>query len=270
MLPEKVRLMAHCLITRPTEFVDRVAGLLDRLTDHSQESTTHPFPPDAVWSFLSDALRIDVESILREPTLLQTEAMLRSRIDSIPSDAVFRPGNCAEPLLGRVAYVVCRALRPTTVLETGVAYGSSTTYLLAALGANRYGQLHSVDLPSILDPQARLVGQIIPDALRSRWKLYLGASRRILPSVLKAIGSVDVFLHDSLHTNRNMRAEFTAVTPYLGRPSVVLSDDVHFNHAFEDWARETARDWAQVRQITRSGALGIAVCGADPNNGDGH
>ncbi len=232
---------------------------LDRIMDRPEGSGSIPLPSNEAWTFLADALQVDVEAILEEPTLLQTDALLRSGIDAIPPNEPFEPGNCVEPLLGHVAYVICRALHPTTVVETGVAYGSSSTYILAALEMNRHGDLHSIDLPSILDPKANLVGRLIPEGLRSRWHLHLGASRRVLPQLLKTVRSVDLFFHDSLHTRRNMNWEFSAVTPYLTSGSVVLSDDVHWNHTFADWARRTTAQWTTVRQILRRGALGIAI-----------
>jgi predicted O-methyltransferase YrrM len=258
MLPAKVWGMVNCLVTRPTEFVDRVACVLDRATDRLEEPVTRPVHSDEVWAFLGKELRADVQSIRREPALAETDHILRTGSELIPDGATFAQTNSAEPLLGHVAYVICRALRPTTVVETGVAYGSSSTYLLAALHENHRGYLHSIDLPSILDPKARLVGTLVPDALRDRWHLHLGASRRVLPRVLETVGEVDMFLHDSLHTKRNMRWEFETVARSLQRHGVIVSDDVNMNRAFEAWAQGEASSWIQVQQITRSGALGVA------------
>ena len=250
--------MFNCLVTRPTEFVDRVASLLDRATDRAEEPATLPVHSEKVWAFLEEELRADVQSIRREPALAETDAMLHAGSELIPDGATFAPTNSVEPLLGHVAYVICRALRPTTVVETGVAYGSSSTYLLAALHENQSGNLHSIDLPSILDPKARLVGALVPETLRDRWHLHLGASRRVLPRVLKAVGKVDMFLHDSLHTKRNMRWEFETVARSLQRHGAIVSDDVNMNRAFAAWAQGEASSWIQVQQITRGGALGVA------------
>ena len=50
---------------------------------------------------------------------------------------------------------------------------------------------------------------------------------------------MDLFIHDSLHTYRNIRFELEQITPHLGNPSVVLVDDIEGNSAFEEWVRET-------------------------------
>ena len=76
--------------------------------------------------------------------------------------------------------------------------------------------------------------------------------------MLKKVRPVGLFIHDSLHTKRNMAWEFATATPYLASRAAILSDDVERNHAFEDWARRTATRWALVREVERPGWLGVA------------
>jgi predicted O-methyltransferase YrrM len=42
-------------------------------------------------------------------------------------------------------YALVRSFKPSVVLETGVANGHSSFYILRALDANEHGQLHSID-----------------------------------------------------------------------------------------------------------------------------
>ncbi|MDQ1280386.1 MAG: hypothetical protein QG670_1649 [Thermoproteota archaeon] len=49
--------------------------------------------------------------------------------------------------LGTVLYVLCRQLKPYVVVETGVAGGMSSSYILCALEENKYGRLYSIDVP---------------------------------------------------------------------------------------------------------------------------
>ena len=263
LLRRALRLGPVILFTRPTEFVDRFIGFLDRVTDRREVPTTAPLAPEALWPMLSLALKTEVSVFFNESALAEVDAFLACQIADLPTDAPFGVGNCAERFLGRAAYVICRALHPDTVLETGVAYGSMSTYLLTALALNNHGVLHSIDLPSVQDRRAEFVGRFVPDRLRKRWSLHLGASRRVLPKVLRAVGPVALFVHDSLHTRRNMSWEFATVTPALASRAVVLSDDVHWNRAFEDWARKTTPRWALVRQVERDGWLGVATISRD-------
>jgi len=259
LLRRTLRLGPVILFTRPAEFVDRLLGFVDRLTDRFEMPATAPLTPEALWPTLSLALGTDVSPFLREPALAEVDALVEGKIRDLPTNAPFGVGNSAEKVLGRAGYVICRALHPDTVVETGVAYGSMSTYLLTALALNNHGMLHSVDLPSVLDRRAEFVGRFVPDQLRNRWSLHLGASRRVLPKVLRAVGPVGLFVHDSLHTRRNMSREFATVAPHLASSAAVLSDDVHWNRAFEDWARTTTTHWALVRQVERDGWLGVAI-----------
>ena len=251
--------LATVLTAQPAEFVDRVVGLADRLTDRRHAPITTPLLSDAIWPLLSAAGGPDVAALRSEPALAAAEASLAEQNANLPADAPFGVGNSAEPFVGHIAYVLCRILRPDTVVETGVAYGGLTTYLLSALEANKRGVLHSIDLPPILERHARWVGLFVPQNLRARWTLHLGASRRVLPDLLKKVRPVGLFIHDSLHTQRNMAWEFATATPYLASRAAVLSDDVERNHAFEDWARKTATRWALVREVERPGWLGVAL-----------
>jgi predicted O-methyltransferase YrrM len=44
-------------------------------------------------------------------------------------------------------YVLCRASKPGVFVETGVAGGMSSSYILRALDKNAYGKLFSIDVP---------------------------------------------------------------------------------------------------------------------------
>jgi hypothetical protein len=53
-----------------------------------------------------------------------------------------------------------------------------------------------------------------------------------LPPFLNDLPAPDVFLHDSLHTTRNMTFEFQAAWQKMNAGGVLLSDDIHMSKAF--------------------------------------
>jgi predicted O-methyltransferase YrrM len=140
---------------------------------------------------------------------------------------------------GPILYVICRVLRPRIVVETGVASGVSSTYILHALDRNKLGTLYSVDFPTSTDGLAS--GWLVPDRLRNRWHLTLGKSSEKLPVLLDENPEVDVFLHDSDHSYENMMFEFKTVWPHIREGGLLLSDDTHMNRSFFDFAREVDR-----------------------------
>jgi predicted O-methyltransferase YrrM len=156
---------------------------------------------------------------------------------------------------GLYLYSVVRTLRPTVAVETGVANGFSTAFLLQALHANAEGRLHSIDLPREVGrdyepgvfyegegragiPPGSEPGWLIPEALRDRWTLLLGRSQDELPSLLERLETVDFFMHDSEHSFDCMWFEFTAAWPRLRNGGVLVSDDVNSTEAFPRFAEE--------------------------------
>lgn len=133
---------------------------------------------------------------------------------------------------GKTLYVVCRALRPETVVETGVLFGSFDAHVLAALRENGRGELRSVDLPG--GPRGPFeYGHLIPQDCRDRWTLHRGDVREMLPALLDRVGPVDLFLHDSDHRLPHMRFEFEAACPRLAPGGVLASHDVRLSPLFE-------------------------------------
>jgi hypothetical protein len=66
--------------------------------------------------------------------------------------ASFGVWNDGEPELVRAVWCLTRHLRPTKVVETGVARGLTSRFILEALEKNKTGHLWSVDLPPLLEP----------------------------------------------------------------------------------------------------------------------
>lgn len=160
-------------------------------------------------------------------------------------------------------YAVLRKLRPEIAVETGVCNGVSTAFLLLALDANGSGELYSLDLPEIAGedsdpgtfwdgkggaviPAGREPGWMIPERLRTRWHLTIGRSQDELPGLLGKLGTIDVFLHDSEHSQACMRFEFDAAWPVLRAGGVLAADDVNANSAFADFAAARGREPIEI------------------------
>jgi len=140
--------------------------------------------------------------------------------------------------LGRAAWCLTRHLSPNRVVETGVARGLVTRMILEALERNGHGRLWSIDLPPLLETVlAEETGVAVPEGLHKRWELLRGSSRRILPQLLRSLGQIDLFLHDSMHTTRNVVFELEHVWPALSDEGAALLDDVEKNAATKKFIR---------------------------------
>jgi predicted O-methyltransferase YrrM len=119
------------------------------------------------------------------------------------------------------------------VVETGVARGITSRFILEALARNRRGHLWSIDLPPPLDPSLHhQVGIAVPEQLRGNWTYVRGSSRRRLRSLLAQLGEIDMFVHDSRHTERNVLFELGHAWDALKPEGVVVVDDIDLNRGF--------------------------------------
>jgi len=148
-------------------------------------------------------------------------------------------------------YATIRAVQPETVVETGVANGVSSSYLLLALAKNNRGKLYSVEVgDKNYLPKGKPNGWIVPDFLRQRWEMRFGDSKVLLPALLKELQRCDVFIHDSLHTYDHMLWEFREAYPFLRDGGLLFADDALWNDAFWKFKREVdAQDGEIIRGV---------------------
>ena len=144
-------------------------------------------------------------------------------------------------------YLLTRLIKPDCIVETGVASGASSAYILRALHDNRSGQLYSIDLPPDNFPKGKTSGWLVPQYLKSRWTLHIGDSKDLLEPLLSDLGQIDCFIHDSLHTYDHMLWEFRTAWSYLRSRSLFLSHDVGANDAFFDFMNEKGIAWKDYR-----------------------
>jgi methyltransferase family protein len=212
---------------------------------------------------LSQLLRVDVDAILREPEMEIVEKQVLRLMRTMPNDAPFGSFHNGDLRLARLCYALARIIQPLAIVETGVCYGVTSAFLLKALQVNGGGVLHSIDLPPLGKNADLFVGRLIPSELHGNWKLYCGSSKALLSMVLQDVGNVGLFVHDSLHTRRNMLREFETIKPYLSPKAAVVADDIEGNEAFHEWAQNTRPHYvAALQQESKSSLLGVALfCG---------
>ena len=254
------RSLACLILRRPREFYDHTIGYADlglgRLFDA---------PPTYDTVSWNSVLR-DVEErfgrvgeILDEPALGEVEEQTRQLLKDVHGEDPFSLRWAADSLLARFCYLACRLLEPAVVVETGVAYGVSSAFILRALKENGCGVLHSVDLPPLRRGSERFWGIAVDESLRGRWILHRGSSGRVLPGLLEELGIVDLFVHDSLHTYRNMRREFKLVWPCLRDGGLLVADDVERSRAFGELQHKSPALWRVVRDRERRPLHGKAA-----------
>lgn len=131
-------------------------------------------------------------------------------------------------------YALVRTLKPNTILETGVANGHSSYFILSALRANGCGLLHSVD-------RSTEVGGLLDSAERQYWRLHVlspaGLKKSFL-NILETIPALDLFLHDSDHSYSWQAFELDAALKKIAAGGIVACDDCDSSYAFLDFCRD--------------------------------
>lgn len=152
-----------------------------------------------------------------------------------------------------VLYSIIKYYNPDIVIETGVGPGVSSTIILSAL---ERGTLHSIDVRETLE-NGKQIGFLVPEQLKSKWKLYIGRSRDILLDLLKKLGKVDIFLHDSEHTFENVTFELNIAWDYLRNGGILLIDNLDFTEAPYYFTKQKG---VKLYELTNeTGGLGIII-----------
>lgn len=259
----KLRFLLSLALRNPSEFRDRVSAVVQVQHDSLRRSGHYSMASiefdDAV-ATIGDNLQRDLLQFAGDDALARIETEVQSGLRRLRGRSAFRLSHNADLSLARLVYSICRATLPEVVVETGVAHGVTSAFLLQALAVNGKGRLVSVDLPPLGPNADRCVGCLVPTALRDRWMLHRGASHRVFRRLLPELGTIDLFVHDSLHTQKNMLREFASIWPSLRTGGVLIADDIESNAAFEIFAGTVkSRFHATVREQEKQAAFGVLI-----------
>jgi len=209
-----------------------------------REDSKHRLVADVKTNGLKDCLKAlfpDLGRIEKNESLSQLEDQLCEFFEKIKSEeypSMTKPYPIEYSVdndSGLFLYELCKALKPEIIVETGVAYGRSTSYILQALHENQKGKLYSIDYVFTPWQSKQAIGSAIPNHLRYRWEMVYGPTSEELPNLLDSLGMIDVFFHDSLHTYKTMNFEFQQSWPHIRQNGFLLSDDAKGNNAFHNF-----------------------------------
>ena len=181
----------------------------------------------------------------------------------------FKSWNDGDPGLVRAIWCLVRHLRPHKVIETGVGHGVTSRFVLEALEMNGAGHLWSIDLPPVDPFWQKQIGLAVGDRDFGRWSYIRGPSRLKLPKLLSFTGEIELFIHDSMHSERNVRFELDRVWRMLKPGGALVVDDVDVNGGFRSFLQATSGHCAMVceseplhpdtRRFNKKGLFGIII-----------
>jgi len=150
----------------------------------------------------------------------------------------YKNWNDGDAGLVRAIWRLTRHLRPRNVVETGVAHGMTSRFILEALERNGAGHLWSIDYPPLDDAWHDQIGIAISAGLRPRWSYIRGTSKRRLAGLLAELRQIDLFIHDSLHSADNVRFEVDRAWEALRPGGAVVVDDIDANWGFQTFTKD--------------------------------
>jgi len=181
----------------------------------------------------------------------------------------FQWWNDGDAGLVRAIWCLTRHLEPKKVVETGVAHGVTSRCILEALERRGAGHLWSIDLPPLERVWRKQVGAAVGDRYADRWSYIKGSSRRRLPKLLSRLGQIDLFIHDSLHSERNVRFELDRAWAALKPNGALVVDDVDANWGFRSFTQtfsgyqsmicEAEPLHPDLRRFNKKGLFGIIL-----------
>ncbi|MHA3704654.1 class I SAM-dependent methyltransferase [Jatrophihabitans sp. YIM 134969] len=244
---QRVATGAVLALTRPIELADRLAGRRERLrmrpapTYDAVDAEAVALAHDLAGGPDDDGCRLDLDTV---------RASTFRRLDG----SHHHDGGTA---LADLLWVLVRHTRPDVVVETGVARGITSAFVLDALHRNGHGRLVSIDLPPIDPDWLGQTGAAVDPDLAGRWTYVRGAARRKLPRVLADVGRVDLFVHDGLHTSANTRFELEQVWPRLRPGGFLVVDDADDNDAVRRFGATSGVEPVLVREVGKDDVLAV-------------
>ncbi|WP_158554748.1 class I SAM-dependent methyltransferase [Methylovirgula sp. 4M-Z18] len=181
----------------------------------------------------------------------------------------FKGWNDGDAGLVRAIWCLTRHLRPSNVVETGVAHGVSSRFILEALERNGVGHLWSVDHPPLEHVWREQIGIAVGGRYSTRWSYIRGSSKRRLPTIFSQLGQIDLFVHDSLHSEHNVRFEIDRAWASLRPGGAIVVDDIDANRGFKSFVETHSAHQSLIceaeplrpdlRRFNKKGLFGIIL-----------
>ena len=159
-------------------------------------------------------------------------------------------------------YFLVRKFKPNIVLETGVAMGWTSLFILEALKINNSGKLYSSDFPYFrLKNPEKYVGCLVEEAdLRARWELYIQGDEFALPHITSLLGEdkINLFHYDSDKSYSGRQFALKTIRNNLSPECIIIFDDIQDNLHFKDLVEDTSFSYKVVEfQDKYVGIIGV-------------
>ncbi|MCH2132803.1 MAG: class I SAM-dependent methyltransferase [Phycisphaerales bacterium] len=163
------------------------------------------------------------------------DARARKRLSELPVEL----GGAAHVEL---LYYLVKRLKPTVVVETGVAAGFSSRAILDAIDENGAGHLYSSDFPYFRLPNPeQYIGVLVDESQRGHWTLMTDGDRANLPRIFNQVDRIDLFSYDSDKSVQGRAYAMKLAEARMHAGTFCVMDDINDNPFFRDYLAQTGR-----------------------------
>ena len=144
-------------------------------------------------------------------------------------------------------YFLIRKFKLLNIVETGVAAGWTSLFILRALKKNGNGRLYSSDFPYFrLENPEKYIGYLAEnESNKYNWLLDVRGDDVALPEIKKHLGdeSIDLFHYDSDKSYSGRMNALKTLSSKMNSKTIIIFDDIQNNLHFKDLVEENKEDF---------------------------
>ena len=198
-------------------------------------------------ALIADVTNAPFDEIMGYIREVEEDGALRGHITEATGNSDFAFVADREVRFGRRVgwYALARALKPGTIIETGVDKGLGACVLTAALRRTREegseGRYYGTDI----NPDA---GYLLSGEYASYGQILYGDS---IQSLQKFDGVLDLFINDSDHSADYEADEYATIADKLSDRAIILGDNSHCNDRLLEFSLNTGRHFVFFQEKPR-------------------
>lgn len=173
---------------------------------------------------------------LKKKEINNIECEIENILTKLPNILRFAAANY------ELLYFLVRKFRPLNILETGVAIGYSSCFILAGIKKNSIGKLFSSDFHFLgVNNSKKYIG-FLPKQLNydKNWTLLTEGDEFNIPKFLNKIGKdkIDLFHYDSEKSYRGKQNTMKLINNNTNHDTIYIFDDIQDDFFFRDFVKK--------------------------------
>ena len=144
-------------------------------------------------------------------------------------------------------YFLVRKINPSIIVETGVAGGWSSLFILRALRKNGEGKLFSSDFPYLrLKNPNKYIGYLAKSEInKNDWYLDIRGDELALAEIINKIRekNIDLFHYDSDKSYSGRNKALNTINSNVNEETIIIFDDIQNNLHFRNLIEKTKNDY---------------------------